>query len=57
MKDPNDALATVAALCGDVERAASKATRLKLRTLLAKFGYTKRSDTNTAEITRTLGSR
>lgn len=54
MKDPDDALAAVAALCSDVERAASKAKRLKLRTLLAKFGYTKRSDSNTAEITRLL---
>ena len=54
MKDPDDALATVAALCSDVDRAASKAKRLKLRTLLAKFDYTKRSDSNTAKITRLL---
>lgn len=54
MTDPEDALAAVAALRSDVERAATKAKRLKLRTLLAKFGYTKRSDSNTAEITRLL---
>ena len=44
----------VFALRADVERSAIGAKRLKLRTLLAKFGYSKRSDSNTAEITRML---
>lgn len=44
------------ALRADVARSASGAKRLKLRTLLAKFGYVKRSDANTAEITRALNS-
>jgi hypothetical protein len=50
----SDKLPSAAALRADVERSASGAKRLKLRTLLAKFGYTKRSDSNTAEITRLL---
>lgn len=44
----------VLSLRADVERSTSGAKRLKLRTLLAKFGYSKRSDSNTAEITRLL---
>jgi hypothetical protein len=52
----SDQLPSVAAaLRIDVERSASGAKRLKLRTRLAKFGYIKRSDSNTAEITRLLG--
>jgi hypothetical protein len=47
-------LSAVSSLRADVERSASGAKRLKLRTLLAKFGYSKRSDSNTAEITRLL---
>lgn len=48
-------LASVAeTLRADVARSASGAKRLKLRTLLGKFGYAKRSDANTAEITRLL---
>lgn len=43
-----------AALREDVGRSATGAKRLKLRTLLTKFGYTKRSDSNTAEITQLL---
>lgn len=43
-----------AALREDVERATTGAKRLKLRTLLTKFGYTKRSDSNTAKITQLL---
>ena len=38
----------------DVEKAITGSKRLKLRTLMAKFGCTKRSDSNTAEITRLL---
>jgi len=44
----------VASLCAEVKRSASGAKRLKLRTLLAKFGYSKRSDSNTTEITHLL---
>jgi|LGVD01.1.fsa_nt_gb hypothetical protein len=44
----------VAFLRTDVERSTRGAKRLKLRTLLSKFGYSKRSDSNTAEITRLL---
>lgn len=34
----------------NVERSATGAKRLKLRTMLTKFCYTKRSDSDTAEI-------
>lgn len=44
----------VSGLRADIARSARGAKRLKLRTLLGKFGYTKRSDSNTAEITRLL---
>lgn len=44
----------VSSLLADIERSAAGARRLRLRTLLAKFGYAKRSDGNTAEITRLL---
>lgn len=50
---PNRSLVTTA-LQADVERATTSTKRLKLRTLLTKFGYTKRSDCNTAEITQLL---
>ncbi|MBK7727742.1 MAG: type I restriction enzyme HsdR N-terminal domain-containing protein [Gammaproteobacteria bacterium] len=43
-----------AALLEDVGRSATGAKRLKLRTLLSKFGYANRSDSNTAEITQLL---
>ena len=42
------------ALAADVKQAKSGAKRLKLRTLLAKFGCAKRSDANTAQITQML---
>jgi hypothetical protein len=51
-----DANVVAAALRADVERATAGAKRLKLRTLLAKFGYAKRTDSNTAEITRLLSA-
>ena len=51
-----DANMVAAALRADVERATAGAKRLKLRTLLAKFGYAKRTDSNTAEITRLLSA-
>jgi hypothetical protein len=41
-------------LRADGDRAPSGAKRLKLRTLLSRFGYTKRTDNNTGEITRLL---
>lgn len=50
-RDPVDVAAT---LWADVEKATSRTKRLKLRTLLGKFGYSKRSDSNTAEITQHL---
>lgn len=41
----------------DIETASSAAKRLKVRTLLRKFGFIKRSDSNTAEITGCLSER
>ena len=54
MKSPDQFPEIARALASDVEGAASDSKRLKLRTLLAKFGYEKRSDSNTAEITKVL---
>lgn len=54
MPSPDRLSSVVSRLRADVELSATKAKRLKLRTLLAKFGYSKRSDSNTAEITRLL---
>lgn len=54
MKSPDQFPAIARALADDVQRASADSKRLKLRTLLAKFGYEKRSDSNTAEITRVL---
>jgi hypothetical protein len=54
MKSPDQFPEIARALASDVEGAASDSKRLKLRTLLAKFGYEKRSDSNTAEITKAL---
>lgn len=54
MNPSNTIPPAAAALCADIKQSASGAKRLKLRTLLAKFGCTKRSDSNTAEITRLL---
>jgi len=51
-----DAKEVTAALRADVERSTAGAKRLKLRTLLAKFGCASRSDNNTAEITRLLSA-
>ena len=50
-RDPRN---VAAALWADVEKTSSKTKRLKLRTLLEKFGYSKRSDSNTATITQHL---
>lgn len=38
----------------DVEKSSTRSKRLKLRTLLAKFGVKKRSDINTSAITKSL---
>jgi hypothetical protein len=54
MKSPDQLPEIARALASDVEGAASDSKRLKLRTLLAKFGYEKKSDSNTAEITNVL---
>ncbi|WP_257308815.1 type I restriction enzyme HsdR N-terminal domain-containing protein [Geothrix fuzhouensis] len=40
----------------DVEESTRGAKRMRLKSLLAKFGHIKRSDNNTAEITRLLSS-
>jgi hypothetical protein len=54
MKTPDLFSEIAQVLAADVESASSDSKRLKLRTLLAKFGYEKRSDSNTAEITKAL---
>lgn len=52
---PSGRFAEIAlALATSVGEAAGGAKRLKLRTLLARFGYEKRSDANTVEITEAL---
>jgi len=45
-----------AALRADVDQSSTGVKRLKVRTLLAKFGYGKRTDNNTAEITQLLSA-
>ncbi len=42
------------AMCEDISSSHAGVKRLKLRSLLRKFGYVKRSDSNTAEITQLL---
>jgi hypothetical protein len=54
MKSPEQFSLTADEIAINVKGAASESKRLKLRTLLAKFGYEKRSDSNTAEITNAL---
>ena len=54
MKSPDQFPEIAQALAADVESAASNSKRLKLRTLLAKFEYERRSDNNTSEITKVL---
>lgn len=51
---PENAQALVEALRQDLDRSGSPAKRLKVRSLLKKFGFVKRSDGNTAEITELL---
>ncbi len=43
-------------LRSEIDSSTHHAKRLKLRTLLAKFGYQKRSDSNTGKITEALGA-
>ena len=47
----------VEAIHRDVASSRSATKRLKVRSLLRKFGYVKRSDSNTAEITQLLSGR
>ena len=56
MTQAMDTESIVAELLKDVRKASTNAKRLKLRTLLGKFGQSKRSDFNTAEITQLLTS-
>lgn len=53
----HDELAKITAkLSDDIGKSQTKSRRLKLKTLLAKFGYEKRSDLNTSSITQAMGS-
>lgn len=51
---PEEHALTAGRLRDEVTSSTSGARRLKLKTLLAKFGYVKRSDTNTGMITQAL---
>ena len=51
-----DASEVSVALRANVDQSSTGIKRLKIRTLLAKFGYAKRTDENTAEITRLLSA-
>ena len=50
----DDALRAARALRGQVDDSGSASKKLRIRTLLKKFGYRKRSDSNTAKITAAL---
>ncbi len=50
----NDALRTARMLRGQVEDSKNTSRKIRIRTLLKKFGYQKRSDSNTAKITAAL---
>lgn len=54
MSHSSKAVVTVQALHDQVMQSKSRKKWLKLRTLLSKFGYAKRSDANTGEITSLL---
>ncbi|MGI9179492.1 MAG: type I restriction enzyme HsdR N-terminal domain-containing protein [Longimicrobiaceae bacterium] len=54
---PEDAEQIAEAIRKDVSSSRSARKRLKVRSLLRKFGYAKRSDSNTAEITQLLSGR
>jgi len=54
---PENAEQIAEAIRRDVGSARSATKRLKIRSLLRKFGYVKRSDSNTAEITQLLSGR
>jgi hypothetical protein len=52
--DPSAEVAIAQALVPELERASSGAKRMKVRSLLKRFGYVKRSDRNTVTITAAL---
>jgi hypothetical protein len=54
MANSKDASFIASKLKDNVEESSSGSKRLKLRNLLSKFGYKRRSDTNTAQITQIL---
>lgn len=54
MLAPDRAADIAGAIRHDIDSSHQPAKRLKFRSLLRKFGYAKRSDSNTAEITRAL---
>lgn len=54
---PEDAEHIAEAIKGDVAGSRSATKRLKIRSLLRKFGYVKRSDSNTGLITQLLSGR
>jgi len=51
---PDDTLQVARALRVQVDDSGSASKKLRIRTLLKKFGYKKRSDSNTAKITAAL---
>jgi hypothetical protein len=54
MTDEGQDVVTARSIAADVGRSISGAKRMKLRSLLKRFGYVKRSDKNTAAITSLL---
>jgi hypothetical protein len=50
----NDLSEIAEALCADLAKSKEGVKRLKLKTLMSKFGYAKRSDANTALITQLM---
>jgi hypothetical protein len=55
MLPPDFAAEVAEAIRKDVDSSQLKAKRVRIKSLLRKFGFSKRSDSNTAEITRLLG--
>lgn len=51
---PDDTLRVARTLRGQVDDSGTASKKLRIRTLLKKFGYQKRSDSNTAKITAAL---
>lgn len=54
MPSPDDTLQVARALREQVDDSGTASKKLRIRTLLKKFGYRKRSDANTAKITAAL---